>query len=105
MKFGKIVGFDYLTFKINALQKPSARVDFGNLGKDFFLVRFFLEGKKISNPLANTYSSVTGFRKLRNTCKHNTYSKSPASLPKKIFYCLLNKFPFVRDFLPFLFLP
>ena len=39
--------------------------------------------KKISNPLANTYSSVTGFRKLRNTCKHKTYSKStPASLPK-----------------------
>lgn len=38
--FGRIVGFNYLIFKINALWKPYARMDCVNLGKDFFLIRF-----------------------------------------------------------------
>ena len=38
--FGKTVGFNYLTFKINALWKPAFRIDCVNLGRDFFLVRF-----------------------------------------------------------------
>nr|POE76294.1 hypothetical protein CFP56_25662 [Quercus suber] len=40
--FGRTVGFNYLTFKINALWKPAARMDFVNLEKDFFLkkIRF-----------------------------------------------------------------
>ena len=38
--FGRTVSFNYLTFKINALWKPAARMDCMNLGKDFFLIRF-----------------------------------------------------------------
>lgn len=38
--FGRTAGFNYLTFKINALWKPAARMDCVNLGKDFFLIRF-----------------------------------------------------------------
>ena len=38
--FGRTVGFSYLTFKINALWKPSARMDCVNLGKDYFLIKF-----------------------------------------------------------------
>uniref|UniRef100_A0A7N2N6N9 CCHC-type domain-containing protein n=1 Tax=Quercus lobata TaxID=97700 RepID=A0A7N2N6N9_QUELO len=38
--YGKFVGFNYLTFKINALWKPIARMDCVNLGKDYFLIRF-----------------------------------------------------------------
>ena len=38
--FGRTVGFNYLTFKINALWKPMAKLDCVNLGKDFFLIRF-----------------------------------------------------------------
>lgn len=38
--FGKSVGFNYLTFKINALWKAMARMDCVNLGRDYFLIRF-----------------------------------------------------------------
>ena len=38
--FGRTVGFNYLTSKINALWRPSARMDYVNLGKDFFLIKF-----------------------------------------------------------------
>ena len=38
--FGRTVGFNYLTFKINALWKPKAKMDCVNLGRDFFLIRF-----------------------------------------------------------------
>ena len=38
--YGRIVGFNYLTFKINALWKPMAKLDCVNLGKDFFFIRF-----------------------------------------------------------------
>jgi len=38
--FGRTVGFNYLTFKINALWRPSACMDCVNLGKDFFLIKF-----------------------------------------------------------------
>ena len=38
--YGKSMGFNYLTFKINALWKPMARMDCVNLGKDYFLIRF-----------------------------------------------------------------
>nr|POF06079.1 hypothetical protein CFP56_38220 [Quercus suber] len=38
--YGRTVGFNYLTFKINALWKPLAKLDCVNLGKDFFLIRF-----------------------------------------------------------------
>ena len=34
------MGFNYLTFKNNALWKPASRMDCANLGRDFFLVRF-----------------------------------------------------------------
>ena len=33
--FGRSVGFHYLTFKINALWKPMAKLDCMNMGKDF----------------------------------------------------------------------
>ena len=39
--FGRTVGFSYLTFKINALWKPTARIDCVNLGKDYFLIKFY----------------------------------------------------------------
>ena len=38
--YGRTVGFNYLTFKINALWKPMAKLDCVNLGKDFFFIRF-----------------------------------------------------------------
>nr|POE58260.1 hypothetical protein CFP56_05207 [Quercus suber] len=38
--FGRTVGYKYLTFKINTLWKPSARMDCVDLGKDFFLIKF-----------------------------------------------------------------
>ena len=38
--YGRSVGFHYLTFKINALWKPTAKMDCVTLGKGFFLVRF-----------------------------------------------------------------
>ena len=38
--YGRIVGFNYLTFKINALWKPMAKLDCVNLGNDFFFIRF-----------------------------------------------------------------
>ena len=38
--FGRTVGFSYLTFKINALWKPVAKIDYVDLGKDYFLIRF-----------------------------------------------------------------
>lgn len=38
--FGRSVGYHYLTFKINALWKPTAKMDCVTLGKGFFLVRF-----------------------------------------------------------------
>ena len=38
--FGRIVGYSYLTFKINALWKPVARMDCIDLGRDFFLIKF-----------------------------------------------------------------
>lgn len=38
--YGRTVGFNYLTFKINALWKPVAKLDCVNLGKDFFFIRF-----------------------------------------------------------------
>lgn len=38
--FSKIVGFNYLTFKINSLWKPASRMDCVNLSRDFFLIKF-----------------------------------------------------------------
>lgn len=38
--FGRTIGFSYLTFKINALWKPTEKIDCVNLGKDYFLIKF-----------------------------------------------------------------
>lgn len=38
--YGRSVGFNYLTFKINALWKPKAKMECVNLGRYFFLIRF-----------------------------------------------------------------
>nr|POE68411.1 uncharacterized protein CFP56_20721 [Quercus suber] len=38
--FGRTVGYNYLSSKLNALWNPFARMDCVNLGKDFFLIRF-----------------------------------------------------------------
>ena len=38
--FGRTVGYNYLTFKINKLWKPGAKLDCVDLGRDFFLIRF-----------------------------------------------------------------
>ena len=38
--YGRSIGFNYLTFKINVLWKPMAKIDCVNLGNDFFLIRF-----------------------------------------------------------------
>nr|POF22976.1 hypothetical protein CFP56_15653 [Quercus suber] len=38
--YDRSVGFNYLTFKINTLWKPKAKMDCVNLGCDFFLIRF-----------------------------------------------------------------
>ncbi|KAK9990122.1 hypothetical protein SO802_025107 [Lithocarpus litseifolius] len=37
--YDRTVGFNYLTFKINTLWKPSAKMDCVDLGKDFFLIK------------------------------------------------------------------
>ncbi|XP_030936258.1 uncharacterized protein LOC115961412 [Quercus lobata] len=37
---GRLVGFHYLTFKLNALWKPTAKMDCVTMGKGFFLIRF-----------------------------------------------------------------
>nr|POE76978.1 hypothetical protein CFP56_49691 [Quercus suber] len=42
--FGRTVGYNYLTFKINAMWKPIARMDCVDLGKDFFLIKFYENG-------------------------------------------------------------
>ena len=39
--FGRTVGYSYLTFKLNALWKPATRMDCVNLGKDYFLIKFY----------------------------------------------------------------
>lgn len=38
--YGRTVGFNYLTFKINTLWKPTTRIDSVDLIKDFFLIKF-----------------------------------------------------------------
>ena len=38
--FGRTVGYNYLTFKINALCQLAAKLDCVHLGRDFFLIRF-----------------------------------------------------------------
>ena len=38
--FGRTVRFNYLNLKINALCRPTAKMDHVNLGKDYFLIRF-----------------------------------------------------------------
>ncbi|XP_075667014.1 uncharacterized protein At4g02000-like [Castanea sativa] len=38
--YGRLVGFHYLTFKINASWKPMAKMDCVTLGRDFILIRF-----------------------------------------------------------------
>lgn len=38
--YGRTVGFNYLTFKINTLWKPTAKMDCVTLGRGFFLIRF-----------------------------------------------------------------
>ena len=39
--FGRSVGFNYLTFKINAMWNPKGKMDCVALGKDFFLIKFY----------------------------------------------------------------
>ena len=39
--FGRTVGFSYLTFKLNALWKLATRMDYVNLGNDYFLIKFY----------------------------------------------------------------
>nr|POE65572.1 hypothetical protein CFP56_57451 [Quercus suber] len=41
--FGRSVGYNYLTFKLNNLWKPMARMDCVDLSKDFFLIKFSAE--------------------------------------------------------------
>ena len=38
--YGKTVGYNYLTFKINTLGRPVYKMDCVDLGKDFFLNKF-----------------------------------------------------------------
>ena len=38
--YGRFVGFHYLNFKINALWKPTAKMDYVTLGGGFFLIHF-----------------------------------------------------------------
>ena len=38
--FSRTVGFIYLTFKLNAIWNPIAKMDYVNLGKDYFLIKF-----------------------------------------------------------------
>lgn len=37
---GRTVGYNYLTFKVNTLWKPTTRMDCVDLGKDLFLIKF-----------------------------------------------------------------
>nr|POE53003.1 hypothetical protein CFP56_06864 [Quercus suber] len=39
--FGRSVGFNYLTFKINAMWNPKGKMECVALGKDFFLIKFY----------------------------------------------------------------
>ena len=41
--YGRTVGYNYLTFKINSLWNPKARMTCVDLGKDFFLIKFSAE--------------------------------------------------------------
>ena len=38
--FGRTVGYSYLTFKMNELWKPAAKMDYVDLARDFFLIWF-----------------------------------------------------------------
>jgi len=38
--YGRIAGFNYLPFKINTLWNPRAKMDYVDLGKDYFLIKF-----------------------------------------------------------------
>jgi len=38
--YGRSIGFHYLTFKLNALWKSTAKMDCVTLGRSFFLIRF-----------------------------------------------------------------
>nr|POE81241.1 hypothetical protein CFP56_47465 [Quercus suber] len=38
--YGRTLGYNYLSFKINTLWKPVARMDCIDLGRDFFLIKF-----------------------------------------------------------------
>ena len=38
--YGRTVGYNYLTFKLNTLWKPIAKMDCVDLGKDYFLIKF-----------------------------------------------------------------
>ena len=38
--YGRAVGFNYLTFKIKTLWNPRANMDYVDLGKDYFLIKF-----------------------------------------------------------------
>ena len=38
--FGRTIGYNYLTFKINALWKPAAMMGCVDLTKDYFLIKF-----------------------------------------------------------------
>lgn len=38
--YGRTMGYSYLSFKINTLWKPVARMDCIDLGRDFFLIKF-----------------------------------------------------------------
>lgn len=41
--FGKTVGFTFLQARLLALWKPVGRIDIVDLGKEFFLIRFYSE--------------------------------------------------------------
>jgi len=38
--FGRTVGYNYPTYKIDAMWKPAVRMDCVDLSKDFFLIKF-----------------------------------------------------------------
>ena len=41
--YGKVVGYHFLQAKLLVLWKPSGKLDFINLGKEFYLIRFGLK--------------------------------------------------------------
>ena len=41
--YGRAVGFNFLQSKLNLLWKPSGRIDFVDLGKDFYSVKFLVK--------------------------------------------------------------